>query len=245
MDIVKAFSVIKKSSWNLLLKKMLNCKSSLRAFFQSFLWWRYARKYNLKNFFHPYRRTKHNLEDHLMTSMSRLAMPETRETEIKRQKPTTNISGVLWSFQTQLLIVGFWFTRQFLLKIIANAVFHFSRNLELTEFGLWIKKLVRKMMKTLRIRKFLFYFDLDTGGLIIGYLYFCLSGMLCIFTAGAAYYDSLNNKLFVIAPLIFLIIAVASYFLIDGTVVVSICPRKTEHDCSTHCRKTPRSWSPS
>lgn len=97
------------------------------------------------------------------------------------------------------------------------------------------------MMKTLRIRKFLFYFDLDTGGLIIGYLYFCLSGMLCIFTAGAAYYDSLNNKLFVIAPLIFLIIAVASYFLIDGTVVVSICSRTTEHDCSTHCRKTPRS----
>lgn len=80
------------------------------------------------------------------------------------------------------------------------------------------------------MRKFLFYFDLDTGGLIIGYLYFSLSGLLCIFTGGAAFYDSLNNKLLTVIPLIFLIIAISSYLLIDGTVSVSISEFEALHN---------------
>lgn len=72
------------------------------------------------------------------------------------------------------------------------------------------------------MKKFLFYFDLDTGGLIIGYLYFSLSGLLCIFSGGAAINDKLNNKFLTVVPLIFLIIAITSYLLIDGTVSVSI-----------------------
>lgn len=108
--------------------------------------------------------------------------------------------------------------------VVGNAISHFSQNLELTVFAIHLlisKKRFVKMCKTLRMEKFLFYFNIDTGCLIIGYLYFLLSVPLCIYTGYIEYNDSLNIKLKKVIPLIFLLIAISSYFLIDGTVSVS------------------------